>query len=414
MIQEYINRHFYYLAIFALVFGVIFYDTLNLTFTDEICALYALVLYFFYIYHTPNWRISKLFLAVIGIFLFYLAYSFIIHSNVPSAIVMDFIIQLKPYLGFFCIFAIAPELNKKRRLIIQLLCIVFAVYLFILGLVALTDKMFLYHIMGHPSRFATAVSIVALLYLYVSEYSFKDKLIFICMLLIGLISGRSKFYGFFIISIFCVSFFTKGFKLKFSWKSLFIMAAMAIIVFFAVKNKIYTYFVIGDMSLGKGQTDLLARLALYYYSLDVFRDFIPFGSGFASYATFASGEYYSPLYSQYGIDMIWGLSKDYHPFVTDTYYPALAEFGIVGVVLFFSFWFSILMKIIKWQTKVPDMKSFSMALIIVFFFLIECTTDATITHNRGLFLMMLLGLILSHFKKEVSDVELKNDTDNGI
>jgi hypothetical protein len=72
------------------------------------------------------------------------------------------------------------------------------------------------------------------------------------------------------------------------------------------------------------------------------------------------------------------------------------------------------MKIIKWQTKVPDMKSFSMALIIVFFFLIECTTDATITHNRGLFLMMLLGLILSHFKKEVSDVELKNDTDNGI
>lgn len=410
MIQEYINRHFYYLAIFALVFGVIFYDTLNLTFTDEICALYALVLYFFYIYHTPNWRISKLFLAVIGIFLFYLAYSFIIHSNVPSAIVMDFIIQLKPYLGFFCIFAIAPELNKKRRLIIQLLCIVFAVYLFILGLVALTDKMFLYHFMVHPSRFATAVSIVAVLYLYVGDYSIKDKLVFLAILAIGFVSGRSKFFGFFLISLFLV-FGMPHVRLKLSLKNVVVIFVVLLGVFLVAKNKIFLYFDISNFESSDGTKDLIARLALYYFGWVILKDFIPFGSGFASYATFASSEYYSPLYAKYDIDKIYGLSPDYNEFICDTYYPVLAQFGFAGVILFFAFWIWILYEAIKWQKISPDFKKFTIIVLIVSFFLIECTSDATITHNRGLFMMMLLGWIMAEMKRDAKRVTADKTND---
>ena len=46
------------------------------------------------------------------------------------------------------------------------------------------------------------------------------------------------------------------------------------------------------------------------------------------------------------------------------------------------------------------MQQFVIAILIIGFFLIECTSDATITHNRGLFMMMLLALVLKDLKKK--------------
>ena len=43
-----------------------------------------------------------------------------------------------------------------------------------------------------------------------------------------------------------------------------------------------------------------------------------------------------------------------------------------------------------------------MALMIIIFFMIECTTDSTITHNRGLFMMVLLGLLFSDIRHIVA------------
>jgi hypothetical protein len=259
--------------------------------------------------------------------------------------------------------------------------------------------MFLYHIMGHPSRFATAVSIVAVLYLYTSEYSMKDKLIFFFILTIGIFSLRSKFYGFMIVSLFFV-FIMPHFNMKINIKNTIVCIVLFCIVFLVTKNKIFTYFNPNSFGSGKGLTDLYARMALYYFSYYILLDFIPFGSGFASYATYASSIYYSPIYEKYGIDKIWGLSKDYPAFMCDTYYPALSEFGIVGVILFLLFWWMILSKAFKWFKISHDLKSFTNAIIIVIFFLIECTTDSTFTHNRGLMMLMILGLIMSNMKRE--------------
>jgi hypothetical protein len=38
--------------------------------------------------------------------------------------------------------------------------------------------------------------------------------------------------------------------------------------------------------------------------------------------------------------------------------------------------------------------------MIIVFFLIECTSDSTITHNRGMFMMMILGLCLADTKNQ--------------
>ena len=109
MLQRFIDNTFYLLLLFTLVFGVIFYDsTKYFSFIDELCAIALCGLYLYYVLHTPNWSVNKLFLATLGVFSFYLVYSFAIHCNTKAAIISDFIIQIKPSLAFFTVYA-CPE-----------------------------------------------------------------------------------------------------------------------------------------------------------------------------------------------------------------------------------------------------------------------------------------------------------------
>ena len=119
-------------------------------------------------------------------------------------------------------------------------------------------------------------------------------------------------------------------------------------------------------------------------------DYFPLGSGLGSFASFASAEYYSHIYLDYGIDSLWGLSKQNPAFICDAYYPALAQFGIVGVLLYIAFWTSILWKAHRQSAQVR-----LVAWLVFFFFLIEGVADTTFTHNRGVFILILLGTVLA-------------------
>ena len=78
MLQKFIDNTFYYLFVFTLIFGVVFYDALGFNFVDELCAIALCGLYAYYVFHTPNWSVNKLFMITLGVFLFYLVYSFAI------------------------------------------------------------------------------------------------------------------------------------------------------------------------------------------------------------------------------------------------------------------------------------------------------------------------------------------------
>ncbi|MDH6358232.1 O-antigen ligase domain-containing protein [Parabacteroides sp. PF5-9] len=395
MIQEAINKSFYYLFLFTLVFGVVLYDTLGFSYTDEICTLLLMVLYFVHVYNTKDWGFNRLFAFVLGVFLFYLVYSFYIGSNVRNAIIMDFVIQLKPYIGFFCVYAICPKFTKNQKLILRQVALLFSLYLLVIGVIGFMSNSFFLFMMQHESRFATAVTILAVVYLYCGDYSAKDKLIYLLILSIGLISGRSKFYGFYALSIFVVLFVHRSFEMKFNVKNIVFLLVIIAGVLFVARDKITLYFVEGGFGSGRQEADLYARMALYYFSLELFANYFPFGTGFATYGTWASSEYYSKIYNQLGMDQMHGLTENASPnFIADTYYPALAQFGVVGAVLFFIFWIHWLIKTLKGYRSGFYQEGI-IGLLIIAFFLIECTSDATITHNRGLFMMMMLALLLS-------------------
>ena len=409
--QEFINRQFFNLTLFTLIFGVMLYDTIGLlgfTYVDEICAALLFFLFVYKVIHSPGWAFYRLLLVVLGVFLFYLVYSLVIATNVKSAIFLDFFIQLKPYLAFCCVYAIKPEFNASRRKLIRQVIALCCIYTFVSGFPSPVTDVFLDYTFGHASRLATASTALALLYLYCSNYTRNEKIIFVLILSIGLLSTRSKHYGFTAFCTLLVFFINDSFNLKWNTKNvLFVSAAVALTLLVSWK-KIYFYFITGGFGGGRAADNLYARMALYFFSTFVLMDFIPFGPGFGTYATYASATYYSPIYVKYGMQNMHGMTKDLPAFISDTYYPALAQFGFVGVLLFFWFWGRLGVKALR-RFQSGFRKEAVLAFIILVFFLIECTSDSTITHNRGIFILMILGLVFSDMNpQKTPPVEVGN------
>lgn len=403
--QNFINKHFFELFILTWLLGVVFYGTLRLDFIDELCAGLLIMMYVFYLFRTPDWRINKMFLFTLFVFIFYLGYSFYIKSNTTKSIIMDFLIQLKPYLAFFCVYQLSPTFTKgQKKLLKDSSCLLWGL-LCLIGFPSLFIPKMLIYAMGHQTFFAGAVIVTSLIYLYCSDYTLKDKIIFILMLSLGILSGRSKFYGFFACAVVAVLYFSSPNNLRLSLKNIVIFVVMFALALIVSWQKIEFYFVQGIT--GEEEMDALARLVLYSTSISIFEDYIPFGSGFASFATHASSVDYSPIYSQYGIDGVWGLSKSYNKFITDTFYPSLAQFGFVGALLYFLFWIYILKIAFQYFQKTNNTRLIIMSLLIIGFLAIENVADATLTSSRGLFMMMFLGLVMSE-GKNISTVSTQN------
>ena len=75
-----------------------------------------------------------------------------------------------------------------------------------------------------------------------------------------------------------------------------------------------------------------ARIALYNTSVLIARDRFPFGVGLGRYGSGTSRDPYSPVYHEYGLDKIDGLSPQHSAFISDTFWPRiLGETGVIGL-----------------------------------------------------------------------------------
>jgi hypothetical protein len=390
-----------YFIIF-LIFGVILYDFIALetqfTYIDEILLLVLLLFSFSIpvkrrkIFST--WEDKHALFVVAGIFAFYFFYSLVIESNCLPAIAGDLIIQMKPYLAFFCAMIVAPDLLKEKK-IIKRVIICCLPLLIVDGVISLSSEQgnIIFH---HPSRLATAATALALSYLYLSEFSRKHIIRGIIILSIGLLSLRSKMYGIYGIVVIILLFFYR-IELKMQLKNVFVVCFFVGLAFFLGYDKFQYYFITGSENVN----DLFARPALYFGALDILQTDVPFGSGLGSYATFYSAQYYSPVYHKLGFDTVHGLSPESSSFISDTFFPSLAEFGIAGVFLFFYFWYYIIRRANSYKMKQERPQIEYLLVIIIFsFFMIESVVDSTFTHNRGMFMMVLLAMCLTNLKRK--------------
>lgn len=383
------NNLFFYFLVFGYLFGVIFYDYFKFDYTDELMAFFLVLFAGITVWERRNIKLLRPLFWLGFVFLFYTIYSFIIRSNVPQAILKDLVIQIKPFLGLFCTWLIAPKLNKQQKLFLSILCLLISGLIIV---VFFTGNMWTFF--GHPSRLATSATVTALLFLYCSSFSWSDVIIFILILSIGLFSTRAKFYGFWGVAIFLSLYFKVGGIVKLDPKTIMILCMVGIVAIFLSWEKIVVYYISGAMN----SREMWSRPAMMITGFLILKDYIPFGCGLASFGTFVSGEYYSSIYEKYGIDKLYGISKDNPAFIGDAFYPELAQFGVIGVILYFVFWVWIIKKGLKLQTI--SVKASFIVFLTFLFFLIEGIADSTFTHNRGLFMLVLLGIVLSINKNE--------------
>ena len=398
MLQDFINKNFFFLFIFTFIFGLLLYGTIGFDSMDEICALLLLAFFIFGIFQSKGWYVNKAFIVTLSVFLFYLCYSFLIGSNVKSAIIQDFIIQFKPYLAFFATYFLYPLFSPKQKDILRIICLFFAAILLAIGLASLHNPYIINDLMFHRAYYAACAIAIALVFYFCSPDTATNKLLFVVLLSIGMFSTRSKFYGFFMLAVMLILLTPYIRNIRLNIKTILACMLVVALIIIVGWEKLDLYFAISGTE-DEVESGLIARMMLYKTSIDVLIDYLPFGSGFGSFASYASGVHYSKLYYQYGLDSIWGINKTDYAYIADTFYPCLAQFGFVGIFLFFYFFWFLLRKSYLLFKKNQQTKYFIITLLIIGHILIESVADATFTSHRGFFMMMLLGISIAEQKQ---------------
>lgn len=387
-------------TLFILAFAFLIPSVKIVTFTDELIAgLMGLIAVADCVVNQA-WRRYTILWIIVAVMTFYAAYSLIfMHFNTPSAIITDWIIQLKPYVPFVVFLAVRPTFTTKQKQLLRYIAIINAA---ICALSFFLPKMPFLTIMGHISYPGTVLLLCAIVYAYTSESNHinpKDAIVIIAMLSAGLLCGRSKYYGEFIISIFLLFFYTRFALNEFSLRRKLLIVVIPLLVIAAGWAKFQYYFLTGEStSYDPDVLESYARPVLYATGALVLIDYIPFGSGLASFCSWASTDPYSTLYHEYGISSVYGLSPTQPFFICDAFYPSLAQFGLVGVILFAIFWIYVIILLKRLIHKAPERSRllFAIGWIITLSLLIESIASTTIVQTSGMCAMMLLGVICSH------------------
>ena len=321
----------------------------------------------------------------IGLMIFYLAYSFFIKITTPRGILLDFMQQVRPYAVFYLTWMMAPEFSLKQKKYIKwIMLLSFFGYLLAFKF---NPSLVTPYGSGESAALGQIALCCAMIYYLFSKQTKKNRNIAILIMLLGLISGKSKYFGECVVFIALVVFVKS--KINFtSVSTLLKVALLGSVVIFFTWTKFNAYYVEGFQE----EAQAMARPATYETGIKImFKDYIPFGSGLGSFGTAAAAKEYSPLYYKYQLNTIWGLDPSNPMFLADAFYPTLAEFGIVGLFFFLWFW-----KRRLWEAnKIHNLIYYRMALMCILSLALESTADSSYLSGKGMGYFMILALCLN-------------------
>lgn len=327
------------------------------------------------------------------VMVFYFAYSLLIRVTTTRGVLLDVMQQIRPYAVFYLTWLMAPQFtNNQKKLIKYVMLISFG--LFVVAYFvnpALVDPYLAYGkgsklISGESAPLGQIALGCAMTYYLFSKKSKKNKNIAILIMLVGLLSAKSKYIGECIAFIALVGFVKH--KIRFDSARTFGQIAIlgAVIIFFTW-TKFDAYYVTGM----RNSSDKARPMSYKTARKIIFEDYIPFGSGLGTFGTAAAAKEYSPLYYKYNLNRIWGLTPDLPMFVADAFYPSLAEYGIVGVFLFLAFW----RRRIREAQKIPNMPCYQMAFMCILALALESTADTSYLSGKGMGYFMILAICLN-------------------
>ncbi len=136
-----------------------------------------------------------------------------------------------------------------------------------------------------------------------------------------------------------------------------------------------------------------ARSMLLLKSFQIANDHFPFGAGSGTYGSFFSSVYYSPLYYEYGLNTVYGLSEDFYDFMFDSFWPMiLGQAGYPGLLLYAAAILQLFKEIGLLKSSRPHF--YSSALGVMGFLLIESCAASAFVHPSALPFAIWLGMLL--------------------
>lgn len=347
---------------------------------DEVMTAILIVYTFVKKWHPDTnpepWKEYYTFLWILG---FYVVYSLIRQVNVPGAVWIEFVQQMRPYSIIFCTWILNPQFTDKQKK-------------WMLWAMGLTLTSWIYF---HPETTQSGVQAefpvlgqlaicTGMAYYLFTEETRKNKYIALAIVLTGMLAPKFKFMGEVVCFIALLFYIKERLNFK-SGKTVVVVTLIMIVVLIVTWTKFDAYYVSG------WKNEALARPMTYKTSLQILWDYFPLGPGMGTFASWGAAEYYSPLLHKYGLDTIWGMTEDAKWFIADAFYPTLAQYGIVGVILFFIYWKRRLIAF----NEIEDMKYYRVVLMAFFCLAIEQTADTSWLSGKGMGYCMLIGLCLN-------------------
>ncbi len=115
--------------------------------------------------------------------------------------------------------------------------------------------------------------------------------------------------------------------------SLMICISMTIVFIPAISSKITRYSNLYDIS---NQNSGIARVALYYSSFEMAKNYFPLGTGQGTYGSIPTNIIYSDVYYDYNLSNIYGLEENAkYNYKMDTHWSSiLGENGTIGIAIY--------------------------------------------------------------------------------
>ncbi len=387
------------IRIFIIGFAMLLPSTLAVKFIDELCSFMILGVALTDCVLNGRWSRYRLLWTIMGIITAYALYSLLFLSyNRPIAIAVDWIIQLKPFIPFAVFYAIAPELTAREK---RTLSIIAGINAVILSVLMVCGHEVIKATIDHVTYAGSACLMCGLVMVWCSldeaGRPSRAALIFAAVILtIGLGCTRAKYYGIYLISMFFLYIYKPGMLRDMRAGHMCMIAVLLIGVLAVSWHKIDFYFMSGGgEKFDPTVVESFARPVLYVTGGLILIDHFPFGSGLASFATFASEKPYSSIYYEYGINNVWGLSPHQPFFICDAFYPSLAQFGVTGIVLFGCFWVFIYRHLRRFIRINPEegCSRFGIGVILVCYIFIESVGSTMFVQSHGMIALIILGML---------------------
>lgn len=243
----------------------------------------------------------------------------------------------------------------------------------------------------HPTFFVFSYVITLVVLMADSIKNNKWYIIINCLLLF--MAQRSKGYLVIIVALMVVIIgakrignifktFTDGKKIKYRYLviGIILLGTLGAVV---SRNKIKENLKYGVKA---------ARPALYITGFKIATDMFPLGSGFGTFASTLSGEYYSNIYKMYGISNVYGLKPQKYNYMADVFWPYIyGQFGFIGLGLYIA----ILVQIFKRQIiRLEDYDKIIAFITLWIYIIFASSAETFFTNETALQAILLLNVFI--------------------